>query len=186
VGPGILALEVVRMVEVRPAVENEGWAIGALRIRAWQSAYRGLLSDAVLDGLQLWEEMWQELARGERPEERLWVAFGGGKVVGFCHAGPSRDEDVPVPAGEIHALYVEPDLVGFGVGHPLFERAVADLRERGFETLVLWVLEGAERARRFFEVAGWAADGARREVEGLEGACLVRYRLEPPAAAVES
>jgi GNAT superfamily N-acetyltransferase len=174
------------MVEVRPAVENEGWAIGALRQRAWQSAYRGLLSDAVLERVTLDEELWQQIARGERPEERLWVAFGGGKIVVFCTTGPCRDDDVPGPAAEVTALYVEPDLVGFGVGRPLFQRAVDDLRERGAATLVLWVLEGAERARSFFEVAGWATDGARRDdIQGLEGAVMVRYRLDAAAPETE-
>jgi GNAT superfamily N-acetyltransferase len=174
------------MVEVRPAVENEGWAIGALRQRAWRAAYRGLLSDAVLEGVGLDEELWQQIARGERPDERLWVAFGGGKVVGFCSTGPCRDEDVPGPAAEVYTLYVEPDLVGFGVGRPLFERAVQDLRERGVRTAVLWVLEGAERARRFYEVAGWTTDGARRDdCHGVEGAAIVRYRLALPEAAAE-
>lgn len=174
------------MVEVRPAVENEGWAIGALRQRAWQSAFRGLVPDAVLQGVSLDEELWQQIARGERPDERLWVAFGGGKVVGFCWTGPCRDEDVPGPAAEVLALHVEPDLVGFGVGHPLFERAVEDLRGRGFATLVLWAPEGAQRARHFFEVAGWTADAARREdAEWLGGAPVVRYRLGVASPAAE-
>lgn len=29
-----------------------------------------------------------------------------------------------------------------------------------FRTAVLWVLESNERARRFYEVAGWKRDGA--------------------------
>lgn len=172
------------MVEVRPAVENEGWAIGGLRHRAWQAAYRGRLPDAVLDELPVDEEKWQEIARGERGEERLWVAFAGGKIVGYCHTGPSRDVDAPPGGDEVYALYVEPDLLGFGVGNALFDRAVADLRERGSEQVTLWVLEGSARARRFYEVAGWAPDGSRRDdCEGIAGAPAVRYRVElvPPA-----
>ena len=167
------------MVEVRPAVENEGWAIGALRSRAWQAAYRGTLPDAVLHEMPLDEEGWQALARGERGEERLWVAFAGGKIVGYCHTGPSRDSDAPEGRDEVYALYVEPDLIGFGVGNSLFTRALADLRDRGSEVVTLWVLESAARPRRFYEVAGWAPDGARRdECEGIAGVPTVRYRLE--------
>ena len=167
------------MVEVRPAVENEGWAIAALRARAWQAAYRGVLPDAVLDELPLDEERWQAIARREAGEERLWVAFGGGKIVGYCHTGPSRDADAPEGGDEVYALYVEPDLIGFGVGNSLFDRAVSDLRERGSRSVTLWVLEGAGRARRFYEVAGWAPDGARRDdCEGIAGAPTVRYRRE--------
>jgi len=168
------------VVEVRPALENEGWAIGSLRVRAWRAAYRGLVPDAVLDDLALSEELWQELARGERADHRLWVAFAGGKVVGFCHTGPSADDGAAAGTGEVYALYVEPDLVGFGVGRQLFERSVDDLRERGFAPLTLWVLEGAERARRFYETAGWSPDGGHQErCAGVDGAPALRYRLEP-------
>jgi GNAT superfamily N-acetyltransferase len=171
------------VVEVRPAVENEGWAVGALRARAWQAAYRGSIPDAVLDALPLEEERWQAIARGEAGEERLWVAFAGGKVVGYCHTGPCRDADAPEGRDEVYALYVEPDLVGFGVGNPLFERALADLRERGSQTVTLWVLESAGRARRFYEVAGFTPDGARRaECAGIAGAPTVRYRRDLLAA----
>jgi GNAT superfamily N-acetyltransferase len=167
------------VVEVRPAVENEGWAIGALRARAWHAAYRGAIPDAVLDELPHDEARWQAIARGEAGEERLWIAFAGGKVVGYCHTGPSRDADAPEGGDEVYGLYVEPDLIGFGVGNPLFERAVADLRERGSETVTLWVLESAARARRFYEMAGFTADGGRRdECEGIAGATTVRYRRD--------
>jgi len=172
------------VVEVRPAVENEGWAIGELRSRAWRAAYRGIVPDGVLDALPLDEERWQAIARGEAGEERLWVAFAGGKIVGYCHTGPSRDADAPAGTDEVYALYVEPDLIGFGVGNSLFDRAVADLSERGSRSVTLWVLESAARARRFYEIAGFAADGARRdECEGIAGAATVRYRREPTPAA---
>ncbi len=171
------------MVEVRPAVENEGFAIGALRSRAWPAAYRGILPDAMLDEMPLGEEEWQAVARGERGDERLWVAFAGGKIVGYCHTGPSRDADAPQGRDEVYSLYVEPDLIGFGVGYPLFEKALSDLRERGSEVVTLWVLESASRARRFYEIAGMSTDGSRRdECHGVAGVPAVRYRYEFPPA----
>jgi hypothetical protein len=30
---------------------------------------------------------------------------------------------------------------------------------------ILWVLDDNPRARRFYELAGWAADGTAREIE---------------------
>ena len=51
------------------------------------------------------------------------------------------------------------------------------LTETGFSAATLWVLETNARARRFYESAGWAADGAtktdrRGDIELRE----VRYR----------
>lgn len=58
------------------------------------------------------------------------------------------------------------------------------LRNDGFTEAILWVFEDNPRTRRFYELAGWVADGGTKD-EPLFGtaAPAVRYRLrlEPPA-----
>ena len=39
------------------------------------------------------------------------------------------------------------------------------MAEDGFGTVSAWVLERDAAARRFLESAGWAADGARKELD---------------------
>jgi RimJ/RimL family protein N-acetyltransferase len=39
------------------------------------------------------------------------------------------------------------------------------MRELGFRQVILWVLDGNDRAQRFYEDAGWSADGERRTIE---------------------
>ena len=39
------------------------------------------------------------------------------------------------------------------------------VRDRGHLEAILWVLDDNPRARRFYELAGWAADGTAREIE---------------------
>jgi ribosomal protein S18 acetylase RimI-like enzyme len=85
-------------------------------------------------------------------------------VVGFVTFGPSRDEDA-VGMGEIYALYVDPGRYGGGLGRMLMAHARGRLKEQGFEAAVLWVLQGNERAARFYEREGWKPDGAVREEE---------------------
>ena len=36
------------------------------------------------------------------------------------------------------------------------------LTARGFTDAILWVLVGNQRARRFYEAAGWTCDGAEK------------------------
>ena len=47
------------------------------------------------------------------------------------------------------------------------DRSLAEARRRlweaGFVDALLWVLDGNDRAVRFYEGEGWTADGARRE-----------------------
>ena len=91
----------------------------------------------------------------------------------------ARTRTRPRARGELLAIYLEPDAVGKGIGRVLFERSVEDLRERGYDVATLWVLETNARAPRFYEAAGWSADGATK-TEERPGAVLreVRYRKD--------
>jgi len=77
--------------------------------------------------------------------------------------GPAEDESLAPETGEIYGIYLLPEAIGTGVGRDLFALATERLRAAGFARAILWVLETNERARRFYEAAGWRWDGARSE-----------------------
>jgi ribosomal protein S18 acetylase RimI-like enzyme len=52
-----------------------------------------------------------------------------------------------------------------GVGRALIRAGEERLRELGYRTVVLWVLDGNERAQRFYESEGWTLDGEQRTIE---------------------
>jgi GNAT superfamily N-acetyltransferase len=172
----------------RRAVEGDAPVLAALHIQAWQWAYRGQLPDTLLDELTAAlprREAWRrEMLACPPGEERTWVIELGGRVVGFADTGPSRDADAAPDTAELATLYLDPQVVGTGVGRALLHDAMADLRQRGYRTAVLWVLESNARARRFYEIAGWHTDGTtkteqRSNVELRE----VRYQIDlsPPS-----
>jgi GNAT superfamily N-acetyltransferase len=157
--------------------------MAAIHSRSTRMAYRGILPDAVIE-----EVTGDEASRAERLRERLedvaspqrrFVAERGGVVVGLASWSASQDADVPAGTAEVDALYVDPAVIGQGVGRTLFGALVADVRSSGATTAVLWVLEDNGRARRFYEAAGWSADGAT-EIEHRRGGDLrlVRYRSD--------
>ena len=96
---------------------------------------------------------------------RRWppiVAEVDGKVVGFVSVGASRSDDAE---GELYAIYVHPDHWGTGVGRELMQAGEAELRRLGHRRVILWVLDDNPRARRFYELAGWTADGRSQDLE---------------------
>jgi GNAT superfamily N-acetyltransferase len=106
------------------------------------------------------------------------VLQDGDDVIGFAHVSPARDDDVPATTGELTAIYVTRSAWGRGGGGLLMGAAQDRMREAGFGDAVLWVLEGNERARRFYEHQGWSADGIRKTDD--RGAFVLhelRYRL---------
>jgi GNAT superfamily N-acetyltransferase len=95
--------------------------------------------------------------------------------MGFVSAGPARDE--PEHVGEVYAIYLDPGAWGHGVGRELFRRATDWLVREGYREAMLWVLGSNARSRRFYEAAGWHADGGTK-TEAYPGTPLeeVRYR----------
>ena len=95
-----------------------------------------------------------------------------GRVVGILSVGESRETD---GVGEIYVIYVEPSAWGSSAGQLLIERAHEVLAERYAEA-ELTVLADNPRARRFYEAAGWTADGLAKDAEfwGMSGR-VVRY-----------
>ncbi len=81
--------------------------------------------------------------------------------------------------GEIYALYVDPGRYEAGVGRTLMDHARRRMKGQGFEAAVLWVLQGNERAAKFYEREGWVADGAVRKEEPYGIVSHVRrFKLE--------
>lgn len=168
---------------VREASTGDVPAIADLHVRSWRSAYRGIVPDAILDGLSVearrdtWLRVIGRAASDPANEGRVWIVEESGAVRGFAETRPSRDEDVLPGTGEVHSIYLAPEAWGRGLGQRLLAHAADDLRARGFAPLVLWVIEGNARGRRFYERAGWQPDGGRQPID-FDGVLVdeIRYR----------
>lgn len=151
------------MVSVRTATTRDKIPVARVHVHSWQVGYRGLIPDHVLN-LMKPEDRAARYTFGEvdATSPRTIVATEGHDIVGFATFGASRDVDRP-NEGEILALYVDPDAWGRGVGHTLMVSARTYLREMSFTMASLWVLEGNQRAIRFYERDGWSSAGLGRE-----------------------
>src|SRR5690606_8058371 len=168
------------MPTTRPASRGDLEAIAILHVSSWQSAYRGILPDPVLDRLNTADRV-RDWARWLAvPGAQTFAAVERRKLVGFARIIPPEVAiDPPPGSGEISHLYVAPDSQSMGVGQALLARSIEDVLARGLERAVLWVLEKTGRARAFYERAGFSLDGARRIDPGLLGsdAPEVRYQI---------
>jgi ribosomal protein S18 acetylase RimI-like enzyme len=173
-------------VTIRRSTPDDADDIADVHARSWQVAYRGLLPDEVIEhmvaGRPARADRIRELLADTDGPRRGWVAIDGNSVVGMAVTAPSRDPDAAPLTGELAAIYLAPQPMGRGIGRGLLVRAVNDLRERGCTDATLWVLRENQRARRFYEAAGWRTDGATKDEERPGGTLHeVRYRrsLQP-------
>ena len=168
-------------LRIRRATVADARAIAEINVAGWQAAYRDIIPDDFLDGMSVAARevaLETRLQPDEGDRAPAWIAERGGAVIGFVSSGPPRDEDVPLPAAEIYAIYVLSDAWRSGAGRALMSTAVDHWLARGATTLTLWVLEANARARGFYEAMGWTPDGRRQEIDfgGFER-MEIRYRL---------
>jgi ribosomal protein S18 acetylase RimI-like enzyme len=172
------------MTTVRHATTADADAIGRVQVETWRIAYADLLPQETIDSFDVSarQAMWREgLGRIARPGSATFVALVDDEVVGFATVGASHSED---GAGELYAIYVDPAYWGHGAGRALIERSEASLRESGFPNALLWVIEGNERAERFYRDAGWERDGEEKDV--FQGATVTELRYRKRLSPGES
>jgi GNAT superfamily N-acetyltransferase len=94
------------------------------------------------------------------------VALERSTVRGFAVTGPAADPDLdPVAVGEVSDLTVDPDSTRHGHGSRLVQACADTLRADRFGTAVTWLNSQDDVRRTFLAGAGWAADGAHRELD---------------------
>lgn len=167
---------------VRLADAADADALGDISARSWEATYRGMIPDAALDEwIASTHAAWREALPQMGPDgpSRCWVAERAGAILGYATTAPARANWLLPPdgAGELTNLYLDPDAIGSGVGRLLYEHAVDDLRERGFDPLVVWAFRDNHRAGRFYRARGLTIDVADHAWILADVPCpIVRYR----------
>lgn len=151
-------------MEIRKATLEDSKDIADIHIRSWRYAYKGIMSDDLLKALdsntriKAWDSI---LSDNSWP---TYVAVDhSGSIEGFVHFCDCRDDDLDNEAyGEVTAIYVNPVVVGKGVGAKLFMKAIEHLRGEGRSKVVLWVLEKNRLGIDFYKKFGFKPDGAKK------------------------
>ena len=162
------------MALVRSARPDDSRRLAEIHVTSWREAYQGLLPDEFLRALSV-------DSRHEWWSRRLSALEKGGEVLivadseipeGFAFLGPCSETE-----GEIYAIYIDPQRWRRGLGRALLEAAERALHRGGFSQAILWVLEGNQRGRSFYENQGWRPDGALK-IEEIGGSQVteLRYR----------
>ena len=162
-------------VSVRVAWPADATGIAAVQARAWAERYDA----APVPDVEALAEAWRRsLARPPEARHRALVALAGARVVGFALTGPNGDPDAdPSADGEMAEFTVAPGETGGGHGSRLLQACADTLRADGFSRAVCWVATTDDPLRAFLDSAGWAPDGASRELADDTGATVKQVRL---------
>lgn len=152
---------------VRLALPAESWDIARVQRRAWSEvadpATQALLTAVDLETMATaWH---QAITRPPEARCRVLVAVADGRVVGLATTLASQDPDADnAQDGAIDELVVDPAARQHGHGSRLVNACVDTLRADGFSRVRHWLRSDDDVRRQFLTEAGWAPDGAHREI----------------------
>lgn len=160
---------------VRAATPSDAAEIARIQLDTWRAAYRDLLPAEVLDALDAAEAeaTWRHTI--EEGPARVFVATEGQWHVGFIAAGPAPSDEsaaadgTPAPDADhvalVSALLVEPRWGRRGHGGRLLAAVAEAMAADGLTRGISWTAELDKASLRFWERAGWQADGTVRTLD---------------------
>jgi ribosomal protein S18 acetylase RimI-like enzyme len=144
------------MFFIRSASEADLPQVAARLGRSWHATYDSIYgSEKVTEITASWHSLDALRRRLKRPDSEFVVADDGGRIGGMAYAAMDKDEGDVV---HLHQLYVEPELIGQGIGRDLF--AEVETCFPAAKRMRLEVEPKNERAMRFyaglgFQDVGW-------------------------------
>jgi GNAT superfamily N-acetyltransferase len=116
------------------------------------------------------------LAREEAFDDDEWIrrvtdnawylARADGVTVGLACGIPEPDDD---GGRHLVGMWVDPAFRGRGLADLLVAAVMAWARREGAQFVALWVVDGNDRARVFYERLGFEATGEQQPVPGTDG-----------------
>jgi ribosomal protein S18 acetylase RimI-like enzyme len=165
------------MIAIRRARPADAFAIAAVHVAAWRSAYPGILPDTYLAKLSVSRQAayYDAAIRGATgvfvatasgadlppaapPASTQGLASGTGpRIIGFGTAGRARPSGEiggrRLGEGEIETLYVLDDWRERGIGRRLMRASAEHLADTGCRSVFLWVLRD-NPSRWFYQRLG--------------------------------
>ncbi len=162
------------MIEIRYAEAGNAKALGKIQSLSWRAAYKGIVPDDVLEAYT--PEVRAEAFEGflASGESRSAIALLDGEAAGWTCFARCRDDDLE-GYGEIWGIYLKPKYWRRGIGTALLLWTLDELKNMGYSSASLWVLEDNADAQAFYERHGFKPDGSTKELEIGRKLTVVRY-----------
>ena len=120
-------------VEFRRARAEDARLLAETRRRAWDTTYRGIYPDAMIDEYDLEAHTARDAARIADPANAVFLAMDGAECVGYFTYGPytyGRYKDFTLC---LNSLYFLPGYRRMGLGRRAFAQQTEFCRERGIQ-----------------------------------------------------
>jgi len=138
-------------MKIRKAVLADAEGIARVHVDSWRTTYKDIVPDSYLQQLS-YEQRAESWRRGIGHNALYVAEDGNGKIVGFATGGKERTGKYKAD-GELYAIYLLHDVQGKGIGKKLSQVIAQSLKEQGFSSMLVWVLD-RNSSKVFYESLG--------------------------------
>ncbi|HHW57137.1 MAG TPA: GNAT family N-acetyltransferase [Clostridia bacterium] len=140
-------------MRIREAICEDASKISVVHVDTWRSTYDGIISSNYLNNLSYSksEAMWKGILCDKKNDQFVYVLENDSKdVVGYVCGGKEREYGI---YGEIYGIYIDKRYQRKGYGKKLFKKALEALTNRGYNSVIVWVLKD-NPSYKFYEKLG--------------------------------
>jgi GNAT superfamily N-acetyltransferase len=152
--------------EIRDATVADADALAEIHVEAWEAAYRGILPDELIESrdLEFRKRNWSERLPNLPDDEFVRVGVLDGRVVAFSNGAHAEGEPEDTAIGRL--LYMRNEVKGRGIGTHMRADILEQIKQRGFNRVIYWIVKGNEEAERFYADPRFKRTGVERPMEG--------------------
>lgn len=136
---------------IRKATIKDSYDITKVVTISWNETYKGIVPNDFLEELKHNEDERNEIFINTFKNQHLVLEINN-KVVGFVYYDKCNDKELD-NCGEIVALYIMNKYKGLGYGRKLVNEAVKELKNMGFDKMIISCLKG-NPSNGFYEHIG--------------------------------
>lgn len=143
-------------MEIRKAEIIDAEGIARVHVDSWRTTYKNIVNESYLSHLSVErrKDNWEWTFRNLNNNEVIFVGLNNEEnIIGFACGGQSRDKDFEYD-GELYAIYLLKEFQGHGCGKRLFKSVVESLQNSGYESMMVWVLQGNPAINFYIAMGG--------------------------------
>jgi GNAT superfamily N-acetyltransferase len=155
------------MMRIRQAEIEDASSIASVHVQSWKTTYLGIVPDSYLASLSVESraQNWREqLITGVAT---ILVVEDEVGIFGFVCGGKLRDQIDEFDA-ELYAIYLLQEKQKHGVGRELTRQLASILYDKGFRSLIVWVLEKNPAVEFYRHLAGAHVATKQIEIGGVQ------------------
>lgn len=140
---------------IRRKEKEDCFQIAHITTITWNETYKGIVDDKILNDLYINEQKRaiNSYNKFDENNNHSFVLEINKKIVGFVKVGKSNDEDYPSYA-QIQAIYILKAYKGKGYGKKLIETAKMEIRNMGYDKMIIGCLEGNPSNNFYTHIGG--------------------------------